>query len=124
MALGFADKGNDYIAEWINTMQTFEDLYGIPTNELEQYFYNAAAEQLKRGGVFVGVKLPYDNDMRENYKYADYQVTLSNMSDFNGGLSSISSDLQQLSDSFDVNKKIACIECLSSSTESLNDLDS
>lgn len=61
LACGYADKGTDYSAEWINTMKTYEDVFGIPTNEIESYLYNAAAETLSRGGVFVGIKLPYSN---------------------------------------------------------------
>lgn len=118
LALGFADKGNDYSAEWINTMQTFEQLYGIPTNEIEQYFYNAAAEQIGRGGVFVGMKLPYDNSMKDNYKYVDYSVSISSLAN----LTSLS-DLISISSSFDTSKPIAVLSCLSSSTESIEDLD-
>ena len=42
LACGFADKGENYTPQWVNTMQTFEQLYGKPTNEIERYLYSAA----------------------------------------------------------------------------------
>lgn len=118
LACGYADKGNDYTAEWINSIQTYEDVFGIPTNEIEQYFYNAAAETLDRGGVFVGVKLPYSNSMNGKYKYVDYEVT---------------DELNYISDDVELSAQIAKVDsniqtylklsCTNARSLTLNDLD-
>ena len=62
---GFADKGNDYNTEWINSLDTLENTYGTPTNEVERYFYNGIVEILSKGGIALAAKLPYVNDSKD-----------------------------------------------------------
>ena len=64
------------------------------------------------------MKLPYDNSMKDNYKYVDYSVSISSLAD----LTSLS-DLISISSSFDTSKPIAVLSCFSSGTESIEDLD-
>ena len=72
--MGFADKGDDYTTKYINTMKTFVNNYGYPTNEAERYFYNAAYEVINRGGYLLATKLPYDNESLKKYAYCSYTV--------------------------------------------------
>ena len=71
---GVADKGQDYALTWIDSLDTFKDTYGIPTNEYESYFYNAAYEILNHGGICIAAKLPYDNGMKDKYTCIKYSV--------------------------------------------------
>lgn len=61
LVTGFAQKGEDYTLQWINSKTTLDSYYGAPTNELETWFYNAVCEILSRGGIALAAKLPYDN---------------------------------------------------------------
>ncbi len=72
--MGFADKGDDYTTKYINTMKTFVNNYGYPTNEAERYFYNAAYEVINRGGYLLATKLPYDNESLKKYAFCSYTV--------------------------------------------------
>lgn len=71
---GFADKGEDYNINWINTKVKFEDKYGYPTNEAERYLYNGAAEIIDSGGVCLVAKLPYFNKAKDRYTYTSYTL--------------------------------------------------
>lgn len=71
---GFADKGEDYTTQWINTRQTLKDTFGEPSTEFERYFYNAGVEVLSKGGVLLMSKLPYDNPSKDSYSYCDYSL--------------------------------------------------
>lgn len=71
---GFADKGYDYSTMYINTMDTFTNIYGYPKTEAERYFYNGAYEVISRGGNLYSSKLPYDNDSLDKYAYTSYEV--------------------------------------------------
>ena len=59
LVLGYADKGDDYIPQWINIRSTFFEQYGTPKSAKERYFYNAAMEINDSGGVCIASKLPY-----------------------------------------------------------------
>ena len=72
--MGFADKGEDYATKYVNTMNTFVNYYGYPTNEAERYFYNAAYEVINRGGYLLTTKLPYDNESLRKYAFCSYTV--------------------------------------------------
>ena len=74
LVTGFADKGEDYTAKWINSIGTFTSEYGYPKTEPEKYFYNAAAEVLNRGGLLVTAKLPYDNNQKNSYPVVTYNI--------------------------------------------------
>lgn len=76
LVTGFADRGEDYALQWMNSKQTLDETYGIPTNEFERYFYNAICEALNRGGTCIAAKLPYLNDSFGKYNYVDYSVQL------------------------------------------------
>lgn len=71
---GFASKGPNYVINWINTIQNFIDTYGAPETEEERYFYNAAAEVLTKGGIFLGARLPYNNEAKYSYAATDFVV--------------------------------------------------
>lgn len=72
---GFADKGEDLAIEWINSKETLDSTYGIPTNEYESYFYNSIYEVLNRGGSCIAAKLPYFNDAYDKYNYIDFKLS-------------------------------------------------
>lgn len=74
LVTGFADKGEDYTAKWINSIGTFVSEYGYPKNEPEKYFYNAAAEVLNRGALLVTAKLPYNNYQKSYYAKTVYNI--------------------------------------------------
>ena len=76
---GFADKGTNYKTEWINSIKTLQDTYGVPTNEVERYFYNSAIELLNSGGVLLASKLPYYNKSKDNFAYTMYTVDTNNL---------------------------------------------
>ena len=74
LVTGFADRGEDYALQWMNSKQTLDDTYGTPTNEFERYFYNAICEVLNRGGTCIAAKLPYLNNSFGKYNYVDYSI--------------------------------------------------
>ena len=80
LACGFASKGPNYVINWINTAQNFIDTYGAPETDEERYFYNAAAEVLTKGGVFLGARLPYDNKALTSYSSVDFSLNFTPMS--------------------------------------------
>ena len=74
---GFAAKGEDYALQWMNSKQTLDDTYGMPTTEFEKYFYNAINEVINRGGTCIAAKLPYDNNAKDYYNCIEYQFDLT-----------------------------------------------
>lgn len=72
--MGFADKGMDYATKYVNSMATYNKMFGAPVNEAETYLYNAANEIISRGGNAYVTKLPYDNDVLNKYSYTEYTV--------------------------------------------------
>lgn len=115
---GFADKGEDYTTQWINSVQTLQETYGVPTNEPEKYFYNAGVEILNKGGILLMSKLPYDNESKDKFTYVDYEID-SNLSDLS------STDFSQLSSLDNYLEKIINIKNKTSNNETitLNKLD-
>ena len=79
--LGYADKGDDYVPQWINIKNTFADYYGYPTNEEERYFYNSALEIINTGGICIAAKLPYQNGQKQNYMFTEYSVEKKSIND-------------------------------------------
>lgn len=73
---GFADKGEDYTAQWVNSLKTFSDYYGEPTTEAEKFLYMSVKEVLSKGGIPYVAKLPYSNDAKDSFAYVDYKVEL------------------------------------------------
>ena len=49
--------------------------FGAPTNEAEEYFYNAGMEVLNQGGFLHAAKIPYSNDIAGIYAAAKYKIT-------------------------------------------------
>ena len=74
LVCGFADKGEDYTTQWINSKQTLVDTYGYPKTEFERYFYNAGIEILQRGGVLLMAKIPYEYKAYNSFAVCDYKV--------------------------------------------------
>lgn len=79
LVTGFADKGEDYKTQWINSKNTFIEKYGYPTNTAEQYFFNAAMEILNRNAVLLTNKLPYNNQSKDNFAYIKYSLEEKNI---------------------------------------------
>ena len=73
---GFADKGEDYAVRWINTVQSFRDQYGYPTNQAETYLYNGVVEALSRGAFCLVSKLPYVNESKDMFPTFTYKVVM------------------------------------------------
>ena len=74
LLFGFADKGEDQTFQWINTVDTLNNTFGLPCNEYEKYFYNGIHEILSRGGVCIASKLPYSNTSYGKYSYVDFNI--------------------------------------------------
>ena len=73
-AMGFANKGTDCDPMYVYSLNDFVNTFGTPVNEAERFFYNAAKEVFSNGGLFVGAKLPYENEMLSTFKYVEYTV--------------------------------------------------
>ena len=71
---GYANKGEDYTTQWINSKQTLVDTYGYPTNEPEKFFFNAGVEILNRGGILLMSKVPYDNNALGQFNTVTYKL--------------------------------------------------
>lgn len=65
---GFADKGEDFEIVTGNSIDQFVSYYGQPTNEAERYFYYATREVVQEGATAITIKLPYENEICNNYK--------------------------------------------------------
>jgi len=74
---GYADKGEDLNPLIVSNSQSFDTIYGEPTNEAERYFYYTGQEILRTGGTLVASKLPYDNDISKLYKAIGIKVEAS-----------------------------------------------
>ena len=74
LVTGFAQRGEDYTIQWINSLATLKEYYGTPTNELETWFYNAICEILDRGGVALAAKLPYKNASLQRYTWREWKL--------------------------------------------------
>lgn len=71
---GFADSGENYSVQWINSQQTLNDTYGSPKNEPERYFYNACLEILNKSSTVLAAKLPYFNASKDRYTYTEFKI--------------------------------------------------
>lgn len=106
---GFADSGENYSVQWINSQQTLNDTYGTPKNEPERYFYNACLEILNRSSTVLAAKLPYFNASKDRYTYTTFKIEDT--------LSSIDSN-DTLSTLFDFDKSIKSFLTISSDPSS------
>ena len=77
LVMGFADRGDDYNVKWINSLNTFNQVYGTPKTDAEKYFYNSVYEILNNGGVCYTSKLPYYNESLDNFTYTSYTISPS-----------------------------------------------
>jgi hypothetical protein len=90
---GFADEGEDYTVQWINSLQTLNDTYGTPKNEPERYFYNACVEILNRSSTVLAAKLPYFNPAKDHFTYVDYKINDYAIGSIQSQLSTLDSTL-------------------------------
>ena len=71
---GFAQKGEDLEPMKITNRSAWLLNFGAPTNEAEEYFYNAGMEVLNQGGFLYAAKIPYSNDIAGIYAAAKYTI--------------------------------------------------
>lgn len=62
---------------WVNTIQTYTDLYGYPTNEPEKYLYNGVLEVMARRGRCLVARLPYANGSKDKFATVKYKLNKS-----------------------------------------------
>ena len=72
---GFAAKGEDLEPMKITNRSSWLLNFGAPTNEAEEYFYNAGMEVLNQGGFLYAAKIPYSNDIAGIYAAAKYKIS-------------------------------------------------
>ena len=71
---GFAQKGEDLEPIHITNRSAWLLNFGAPTNEAEEYFYNAGMEVLNQGGFLYAAKIPYSNDIAGIYAAAKFTI--------------------------------------------------
>lgn len=71
---GFAQKGEDLEPMKITNRSAWLLNFGAPTNEAEEYFYNAGMEVLNQGGFLYAAKIPYSNDIAGIYAAAKFII--------------------------------------------------
>ena len=71
---GFAQKGEDLEPIHITNRSSWLLNFGAPTNEAEEYFYNAGMEVLDQGGILHAAKIPYSNDIAGIYAAAKFTI--------------------------------------------------
>ena len=74
LVTGFAQKGEDLVPINITNRTAFLQNFGEPTNESEEYFYNAAMEVLNQGGFLYASKIPYTNDITGIYAASKFKI--------------------------------------------------
>ena len=74
LVTGFAQKGEDLEPIQITNRSSWLLNFGAPTNEAEEYFYNAGMEVLNQGGFLYAAKIPYSNDIAGIYAAAKYKI--------------------------------------------------
>ena len=72
---GFAQKGEDLEPIQITNRSAWLLNFGAPTNEAEEYFYNAGMEVLNQGGFLYAAKIPYSNDIAGIYAASKFTVS-------------------------------------------------
>lgn len=71
---GFAQKGEDLEPIQITNRSAWLLNFGAPTNEAEEYFYNAGMEVLNQGGFLYAAKIPYSNDIAGIYAASKFTI--------------------------------------------------
>ena len=74
---GFAQKGEDLEPIQITNRSAWLLNFGAPTNEAEEYFYNAGMEVLNQGGFLYAAKIPYSNDIAGIYAASKFTINPS-----------------------------------------------
>lgn len=74
LVTGFAQRGEDLEPMKITNRSSWLLNFGVPTNEAEEYFYNAGMEVLNQGGFLYAAKIPYSNDIAGIYAAAKYRI--------------------------------------------------
>ena len=72
---GFAQNGADLQPIPLPHRSAWRLNYGEPTNEAEEYFYNAGMEVLNQGGCLYAAKIPYSNDMAGIYAASKFLIS-------------------------------------------------
>ena len=72
---GFAQKGEDLEPMKITNRSAWLLNFGAPTNEAEEYFYNAGMEVLNQGGFLYAAKIPYSNDIAGIYAASKFTIS-------------------------------------------------
>ena len=72
---GFAQKGEDLEPIQITNRSAWLLNFGAPTNEAEEYFYNAGMEVLNQGGFLYAAKIPYSNDIAGIYAASKFTIS-------------------------------------------------
>lgn len=75
LAMGFANKGEDYTTMQMTSRNAWLQYYGEPDNEAERYFYNACMEVINNKGVLYCAKIPYENEARDKYVTKKYVMS-------------------------------------------------
>lgn len=74
---GFAQKGEDLEPIKITNRSAWLLNFGAPTNEAEEYFYNAGMEVLNQQGFLYAAKIPYSNDIAGIYAASKFTINPS-----------------------------------------------
>ena len=74
---GFAQKGEDLEPMKITNRSAWLLNFGAPTNEAEEYFYNAGMEVLNQQGFLYAAKIPYSNDIAGIYAASKFTINQS-----------------------------------------------
>ena len=72
---GFAQKGEDLAPIQITNRSSWLLNFGAPTNEAEEYFYNAGMEVLNQQGFLYAARIPYSNDMAGIYAASKFTIS-------------------------------------------------
>ena len=72
---GFAQKGEDLDPIHITNRSAWLLNFGAPTNEAEEYFYNAGMEVLNQQGFLYAAKIPYSNDIAGIYAASKFNIS-------------------------------------------------
>lgn len=95
LAVGYANQGP--IDELVNvtSMTELEQIYGMPTNAAERYFYHTCKQILNANGTLLTTRLPYGSGNGDGYSNTYSALVFpmlpwsANIDDFTGGVSAM-----------------------------------
>lgn len=67
LAVGYAKQGPTDELVNVTSMSEFEQIYGLPTNAAERYFYHTVKQTLVANGTLLVTRLPYGSGGGEGY---------------------------------------------------------